>query len=489
MKRLKRTAAAVLVFFLMLQLTGCALISVDPDRDNAQVIATLDGQDIYKSQFNNYMAYLEMQYKMSSQSMPTGSSLKTLKENLYDALIQQDALAMKADKDGVTVDEDSITKTAEETYDSLKDSLGEGFTNILDSNYVTEDMFKDWIVQFQIDSSKASKVLEDYLDEVKKDPSMVLDQVVGKIGDEDVTRGEYDYYYIDQSLTASLSGSSTSDTDELNETIFNEIELNRANIAYCEENDIHISQTETKNQVESLDSTLSYMGLTGDTLTSTLESFYMTEDEYKDYQEQAAKAAAAKQAIKQAEEDKITVTDDEVEKYYEDNKDSYDESTVSAMHILTSDENIAKDIYEKAKDTDKAGFEKLMDEYKDDDTVLEATDLGAFTRSTMVEEFSDAAFDADVNTVVGPVLTSYGYHVIYVYDKDDKGVKSLDDVKDEIVSTLKEDDATTAYNKIEDELAKKYKVDIYDFSDVTTEYAQQVEEELGLVEYKSRVGI
>lgn len=489
MKRLKRTAAAVLVFFLMLQLTGCALINVDPDRDNAQVIATLDGQDIYKSQFNNYMAYLEMQYKMSSQSMPTGSSLKTLKENLYDALIQQDALAIKADQDGVKVDEDSIKRTAEETYDSLKDSLGEGFTNILDNNYVTEDMFKDWIVQFQIDSSKASKVLENYLDEVKKDPSMVLDQAVGKIGDEDVTRGEYDYYYIDQSLTASLSGSSTSDTDELNETIFNEIELNRANIAYCEENDIHISQTETKNQVESLDSILSYMGLTGDTLTSTLESFYMTEDEYKSYQEQAAKAAAAKQAIKQAEEDKITVSDDEVEKYYEENKDSYDESTVSAMHILTSDENVAKDIYEKAKDLDKAGFEKLMDQYKDDDTVLEATDLGAFTRSTMVEEFSDAAFDADVNSVVGPVLTSYGYHVIYVYDKDDKGVKSLDDVRDEIVSTLKEDDATTAYNKIEDELAKKYKIDIYDFSDVTTEYAQQVEQELGLVEYKSRVGI
>lgn len=489
MKRLKRTAAAVLVLLLMLQLTGCALISVDPDRDNAQVIATLDGQDIYKSQFNNYMAYLEMQYKMSSQSLPTGSSLKTLKENLYDTLIQQDALAMKADQDGITVDEDSLKKSAEETYDSLSENLGEGFTRILETNYVTEEMFKDWIIQFQINSSKASKVLENYLDSVKKDPSMVLDQAVGKIGDEEVTRGEYDYYYIDQALTSSLMGTSDTEEDELNETIFSEIELNRANIAYCEENDIHISSTETKNQVESLDATLSYMGLTGETLTNTLESFYLSEDAYKAYQEQAAKAAAAKTAIKQAEEDKITVTDEQVEKYYEENKTSYDESTVSAMHILTSDENIAKDIYEKAKDLDKAGFEKLMESYADDDTVTEATDLGAFTRSTMVEEFSNAAFDADVNTAVGPVLTSYGYHVIYVYDKDDKGVKSLDEVKDEIVSTLKEEDATAAYNKIEDKLAKKYKIDIYDFSDVSTEYAQQVEKELDLVEYKSRVGI
>lgn len=42
-----------------------------------------------------------------------------------------------------------------------------------------------------------------------------------------------------------------------------------------------------------------------------------------------------------------------------------------------------------------------------------AGDLGLFGRGSMVESFEDAAFSADIGSIVGPVETNFGYHLIY----------------------------------------------------------------------------
>lgn len=44
-------------------------------------------------------------------------------------------------------------------------------------------------------------------------------------------------------------------------------------------------------------------------------------------------------------------------------------------------------------------------------------DLGEFSREMMVKEFSDAAFAAEVGTIVGPVKTQFGYHLILTTKK------------------------------------------------------------------------
>lgn len=44
-------------------------------------------------------------------------------------------------------------------------------------------------------------------------------------------------------------------------------------------------------------------------------------------------------------------------------------------------------------------------------------DLGWFGRGQMVREFELAAFNGDKGTVVGPVKTEFGWHVIKVLDK------------------------------------------------------------------------
>lgn len=53
-------------------------------------------------------------------------------------------------------------------------------------------------------------------------------------------------------------------------------------------------------------------------------------------------------------------------------------------------------------------------------------DLGWFGRERMVESFADAAFEAPLNRVVGPVETQFGFHLIEVTDRADQEVQIVD---------------------------------------------------------------
>ena len=48
---------------------------------------------------------------------------------------------------------------------------------------------------------------------------------------------------------------------------------------------------------------------------------------------------------------------------------------------------------------------------------LKGGDLGWFNRGQLLPEFEVASFEADKGSIVGPILTDYGYHVIKVNDK------------------------------------------------------------------------
>ena len=55
----------------------------------------------------------------------------------------------------------------------------------------------------------------------------------------------------------------------------------------------------------------------------------------------------------------------------------------------------------------------------------------------MVDEFNDAAYALELNTLSEPVKSSFGYHVIEITDKRDvKGVGSFKDEEENIRSTM-----------------------------------------------------
>jgi peptidyl-prolyl cis-trans isomerase C len=85
-------------------------------------------------------------------------------------------------------------------------------------------------------------------------------------------------------------------------------------------------------------------------------------------------------------------------------------SQVRASHILVADLNTAVTL--KQKISEGSNFAELAKQHSTCPSGQNGGDLGPFGRGMMVKPFEDAAFDSDVGTVVGPVQTQFGYHLV-----------------------------------------------------------------------------
>jgi peptidyl-prolyl cis-trans isomerase C len=133
------------------------------------------------------------------------------------------------------------------------------------------------------------------------------------------------------------------------------------------------------------------------------------------------------------------MTEPAAKKYYESNKRRYSTDQVHAMHILVSDETQAKDLVKKAGEP-SADFQALAEKFsKDPSAKNNRGDLGFFGRDRMVSEFTDAAFEGGVGQIVGPVKTSYGYHVIKVIEKKAGKPMTYDEVELRVKNDLRQE--------------------------------------------------
>jgi foldase protein PrsA len=154
----------------------------------------------------------------------------------------------------------------------------------------------------------------------------------------------------------------------------------------------------------------------------------------------------------------VKVTDDEVKKYYDQNKAVLGTpEQIHARHILVKDKAKADKLYAELQ-AHPDEFEKLAkDNSEDPSNKDKGGDLGTFGKGTMVKEFEDAAFKAKANTIVGPVKTEFGYHIIPVLEHKDAVIPAFDKVKDQITETLKEQKAVPMNTLLMD-LEKKEKI-------------------------------
>lgn len=110
---------------------------------------------------------------------------------------------------------------------------------------------------------------------------------------------------------------------------------------------------------------------------------------------------------------------------------SADEPVIRARHILirSGDDPAAarQQLVEVREEIeDGADFGAMAQRYSQDGTAPSGGDLGWFGRGRMVAPFENAAFDASVGSVVGPVETTFGYHLIEVTDRADQELRLAD---------------------------------------------------------------
>jgi len=152
--------------------------------------------------------------------------------------------------------------------------------------------------------------------------------------------------------------------------------------------------------------------------------------EYRDRNEQISVRYLALNPAQRVADSTVSVTDDEVSEYYDSHEEEF------ALPAQVTVRSVILDKTPTPEDTVAMGelaaeLRQEIIEGADFEDVLGrpgvgsgSGDLGWFTRDLMPEEFSDAAFAADVGELTEPVRTSFGYHVIEVQDQADDSVQA-----------------------------------------------------------------
>lgn len=182
----------------------------------------------------------------------------------------------------------------------------------------------------------------------------------------------------------------------------------------------------------------------------------------------------------------IQVPEPQIESYYNSHKDDFrTKERVRARHILISILNKPADqipkLKAKAEDLLKqikagADFAKLAQQNSDDKSnASKGGDLGWVMRGQMVPEFEKATFALKQGQISDVVTTNYGFHIVQVMEREDAHQRSLDEVKGEILATLKNQ---TLNDKMQT-LADQARAELVR----APQNAQQIADKLGLIFY------
>lgn len=147
---------------------------------------------------------------------------------------------------------------------------------------------------------------------------------------------------------------------------------------------------------------------------------------------------------------KAKVSDEAIQKFYDDNKDRFVEpEQVKASHLLILLPEGAKpedEAYKKAKakaeelQKKAAGGEDFAqlckDNSEDPGSKDQGGELGFFSKDRMVEPFATAAFALKVEQISDVVETRFGFHIIKLLERKDPVAHPFADVKEDIANYL-----------------------------------------------------
>lgn len=305
---------------------------------------------------------------------------------------------------------------------------------------------------------------------IAKTPEAIQKTVLAKIGEEKITladidaemKADIDYLKetygedfesnIDDTLKEQLKSARASILDQL---VQEKILLKKA-----EELDLVPTQEEIDEEVNAETEKLKEAYGGEDAFQSAIEYYGYTEESYKAFM----KTQVVAQKVKDYVVKDVTVTDEEISAYYDENISSYTTNPgANARHILFETEEEAIALREKID----AGtsFDDLFNEYSANTEIPLAEDLGYVTND-------QAGYDTDFlegfkvlkeGEISGPVKSSFGYHIIEATGIVTEAVVTpLDDVKDTIKGSLESTKKTEVYEAKYEEWKKELNVKTYE---------------------------
>ena len=308
---------------------------------------------------------------------------------------------------------------------------------------------------------------------IEKTPEAIQKTVLAKVGNEKITmanvnselQADIDYLIetygedyentIDDTLKEQLK---TARTQVLEQLVNDKVLITKGTeLGYIPSDE----ELATDIEDEKAKFTEAYGGEEG--LKEALEYYGMTDEKFNSFIENLVKTDKVKEAMVKD----VTVSDEEVEKYYNDNIDKYTvKAGANAKHILFETEEEAQDAKNKI-DSGETTFEDLYSQYE----ANKSSGTKPLSENLGYVENEQAGYDTDFlagfktlkeGEVSAPVKSSFGYHIIRVEGvQAEEKVTPLDEVKDNIKSTLLSEKQNEVYNSTLEQWKKDLNVKLY----------------------------
>src|ERR1035438_2601312 len=214
---------------------------------------------------------------------------------------------------------------------------------------------------------------------------------------------------------------------------------------------------------------IAYVKITGDKLRSEVQ---VTPDELRKYYEATKPTYQVPEKrdlgiviVDQAKlEQTIQPTDADLLRVYNENKDTYRmPERVNVRHILlkTTDKDPkqeavkakADDLVKQLRAAKGANFAEMVKKYSEDPgSAAKGGEEGWLVRGQTVPEFEKAAFSLKVNEISDPVKTTYGYHILQVLAHEQAQLKPFNDVKAQLAAEYRKQGVNDLMQQLSDKV-------------------------------------
>jgi parvulin-like peptidyl-prolyl isomerase len=163
---------------------------------------------------------------------------------------------------------------------------------------------------------------------------------------------------------------------------------------------------------------------------------------------------------------KASVSEAEVKAFYEGNQPLFELRQVSQILVqpLSADKASAAEkeavrLKAKVAASPKSFAEVAKSDSDDPASKERGGDLGQLRRGMLLPELEKAVFDAKPGSIIGPLKTQFGWHILYVKSAKKQ---TYDEAKEVIAREIGRARTAELQQKLLDDLAKKYKVSVHD---------------------------
>ena len=200
-------------------------------------------------------------------------------------------------------------------------------------------------------------------------------------------------------------------------------------------------------------------GYTKESFDSMLENEGLSEDDIKNL---TKKRLLIKKILDEKIYHDITITDEEINNFYEHFKVSFlMPEQYKIAKITVQDESRAKEVSERLM-AKEITFEAAMEEYSEFIEPLEPEGKGYVPKSGIPEEFENALTELKTGEISNIINTANGFHILKFIDIKKEHIAPLEEVKERIERMLREQKEKLAYREFMSEYRKEMEVYIYD---------------------------